>query len=90
MASTEEFIQPFKDKMETFIEMAKKKIDSRCQKLDECQVVFLKTLRFYKYTPKKGTMEETAPAQFFEYWTSFTSDFRDIFKKELLLLTNEL
>jgi formin 2 len=76
--------------MEAFIEMAIKKIDSRMCKLSEFQVVFIKTIKFYKYTPKKGTLEETAPAQFFEYWTSFTSDFNDIYKKEIAILTNEL
>lgn len=76
--------------MDQFIEMAIKKIDSRYQKLEECQVVFIKTIKFYKFTPKKGTYEDTAPAQFFEYWKSFTSDYNDIFKKELVLLTNEL
>lgn len=73
-----------------FIEMASKKIESRYQKLDECQLVFIKTIKFYKFLPKKGVIEDTAPAQFFEYWTSFTCDFNDIFKKELQILTNEL
>lgn len=76
--------------MEIFIEMALKKVGSRFQKLEECHGVFLKTIKFYKFAPKKGTLEETGPPQFFEYWTSFTSDFNDIFKKELLILTNEL
>lgn len=89
-ASAEDCVQPFKEKMESFIEMAIQKIDSRYCKLSECQVVFIKTIKFYKYTPKKGTLEETAPAQFFEYWTSFTSDFNDIYKKEIAILTNEL
>lgn len=76
--------------MEIFIEMALKKVDNRLLKLEECHGVFLKTIRFYKFAPKKGTLEETDPMQFFEYWTSFTSDFSDIFKKELLILNNEL
>lgn len=89
-ASAQDSVQPFKDKMELFIVMALKKIDSRYQKLNESQTLFIKTMKFYKFTPKKGSLEETPPAQFFESWTSFTSDFRDIFKKELLILTNEL
>lgn len=76
--------------MEIFIEMALKKISNRFQKLEECYTVFLRTIKFYKFSPKKGTIEETDPPQFFEYWTSFTSDFNDIFKKELLILNNEL
>lgn len=88
--SPENCVQPFKQKMEEFIEMAKKKIDNRCLKLGSTQLHFIKTIKFYKFMAKKGTIEETAPAQFFEYWTSFTSDFNDIFKKEILMLSNEM
>lgn len=88
---SEEHIQPFKDKMEAFITMASKKIESRFMKIEECKVVFVKTLKFYKYMPKtNGTIDETTPSQFFEYWTSFTNDFNGIYKKEITLLTNEL
>jgi formin 2 len=76
--------------MEAFINMAAQRIESRFQKVEECKVVFIKTLKFYKYMAKKGALEETTPAQFFEYWTSFTSDFSGIYKKELAILTNEL
>lgn len=89
-ASAEDCVQPFKEKMELFIEMATKRIESRFQKLDSTQVHFIKTIKFYKFAAKKETIEETAPAQFFEYWTSFTSDFNDILKKEILILTNEM
>jgi formin 2 len=89
-ASAEEHVQPFKDKMESFLTMATKKIESRLLKVEECKVLFIKTLKFYKYTAKSGTIDETTPAQFFEYWTSFTSDFSMIFKKEIVILTNEL
>lgn len=89
-ASPEDAVQPFKHKMEEFLEMAIKKIDSRFQKLDECHIVFVKTLKFYKFLPRKVTLEETPPQQFFEYWTTFCSDFNDIFKKELLALTKDL
>jgi formin 2 len=86
----EDSSHPFKEKMEEFLKMAEEKIERRFQKLTDCQVLFVKTIKFYKFMPKKGSLEDTAPGQFFEYWTSFTSDFNDIFKKEILLLTNEL
>jgi formin 2 len=89
-ASPEDGVQPFKQKMEEFHEMAIKKIDSRFTKLDECKGIFIKTLKFYKFIPKKMTLEETPPQQFFEYWTTFCSDFDDIFKKECQILTNKL
>lgn len=89
-ASPVDGVQPFKAKMEEFLEMAIKKVDSRYQKLEECQFIFVKTLRFYKFTPKKGILEETSPQQFFEFWTTFCSDFYDIFKKEIVLLEKQL
>lgn len=73
--------------MEEFLGMAVNKMESRFEKLEECKVLFIKTIKFYKFT---GTLDETAPKQFFEYWTSFTTDFNAIWKKEILILTNEL
>jgi formin 2 len=70
--------------------MAEKKIESRFAKVDECKILFIKTIKFYKYMPKNAPIEDTTPSQFFEYWTSFTSDFNGIFKKEIVILTNEL
>lgn len=76
--------------METFLTMASDKLERYFKKIEEVKVVFVKTLKFYKYTVKSGTLEETTPSQFFEYWTSFTSDFNAIFKKEILMHQNEL
>ncbi len=89
-SSSEQHIQPFKDKMEAFLKLASEKIESRFMKLEDCKKVFMEILKFYKYSAKSGNLDETTPSQFFEYWTSFTSDFNAIFKKEILILTNEL
>ncbi|CAO1310784.1 unnamed protein product [Diamesa serratosioi] len=88
--STEQNLHPFKEKMEEFLGMAVNKMESRFEKLEECKVLFIKTIKFYKFTTRTGTLDETAPGQFFEYWTSFTTDFNAIWKKEILILTNEL
>lgn len=51
----------------------------------------MKTLRFYKYVPKPGTiMDDCTPGIFFEFWAPFTNDFRDIWKKEMAILTQEM
>lgn len=76
--------------METFLTMASNKVESRFMKIEEVKVIFIRTLKFYKYMARNGPLEDTTPSQFFEYWTSFTSDFNAIFKKEMLILTNEL
>lgn len=73
-----------------FLTMASNKIESRFKKIEECKKLFIKTIKFYKYMPKSGTIEESTPSHFFEYWTSFTNDFNGIYKKEIAILTNEL
>ncbi|XP_058819666.1 protein cappuccino isoform X2 [Topomyia yanbarensis] len=87
---TETNIQPFKEKMEAFIEVASKRIEKQYGRLDECREIFVKTMIFYKFTPKSGTLEECKPELFFEPWTSFSHDFKNIFKKEILHISNEL
>lgn len=76
--------------MDTFLENAGKRIEKQHKKLDESKAIFMKTLKFYKFIPKSGTLDECTPGQFFEYWASFTNDFRDIWKKEMTTLNNEL
>ncbi|XP_055592708.1 mucin-2 isoform X2 [Uranotaenia lowii] len=88
--SDESNIQPFKEKMESFIEMATKRIERQFRKLDECRKTFVGTLIFYKFAPKTGTLIECKPEQFFELWMPFSQDFESIFKKEILHLSNEL
>ena len=76
--------------MDSFIDMATERINSRFVKLDDCKVLFYKTLKFYKFLPKGGVMEDTTPGQFFECWVAFCNDFLAIWKKEVQILTNEL
>ena len=37
-------------------------------------------LRFFKYTPKKNS--ELDPKEFFTLWSSFASDFKDVWNRE--------
>lgn len=80
----------FKEKMETFISAATTRLESKFEKLETAREIFNQALIFYKFIPKTGTIEECTPAQFFEFWTVFTHDFRDIWIKEINLLTAEL
>lgn len=88
--SNEKTRQPFKDKMEEFIEISKKNIETLFKELEECRESFFSTMRFYHFTPKSRTVEQCTPDQFFDYWTNFTNDFKDIWKKEIAMLWNEL
>lgn len=51
---------------------------------------FIKTIKFYKFLPKSGKLEESTPQQFFELWSQFVNDFRDIWKKEMIILQNQM
>ncbi|KAJ9582147.1 hypothetical protein L9F63_003489, partial [Diploptera punctata] len=57
-ASTDDNIQPFKDKMETFLGTAKKRLSGELENLEECKQKFKDTMQFYHYQPKGGTSEE--------------------------------
>lgn len=90
LADSNESNEVFKEKMETFIADATTRLQAKFEKLETSREVFMQTLIFYKFTPKTGTMEECTPAQFFELWTPFTHDFRDIWIKEINMLHQEL
>ncbi|XP_039949288.1 protein cappuccino isoform X1 [Bactrocera tryoni] len=89
-ASTPNTLEPFKSKMEEFIESATKTIDKLNKDLDESRSTFIETMRFYHFTPKSRALEQCTPDQFFEYWTNFTNDFKDIWKKEIATLYDDL
>ncbi|XP_028898789.2 protein cappuccino isoform X5 [Zeugodacus cucurbitae] len=90
IASTPNTLEPFKSKMEEFIEGATKTIDKLYKDLDESRTTFIETMRFYHFTPKSRALEQCTPDQFFEYWTNFTNDFKDIWKKEIATLYDDL
>ncbi|ENN75324.1 hypothetical protein D910_06612 [Dendroctonus ponderosae] len=82
--STPDNLQPFKDKMETFLEKSRIQYDVEYEKLDECHKVFIATMKVYLFKPKSGPLEAVTPANFFEMWLPFCLDFKDIYKKELM------
>ncbi|XP_074036306.1 formin protein cappuccino isoform X2 [Leptinotarsa decemlineata] len=88
-ASTPDNLQPFKDKMTTFLENSKKQLSSEFESLEDCHKQFICTMKFYLFKPKSGTLETFPPNSFFELWLQFSIDFKDIFKKELIRLEKE-
>nr|XP_021201256.2 formin-2 isoform X1 [Helicoverpa armigera] len=75
-------LEVFQDKMTTFLNAAEEKLKTENENLDECRAKFIATVKFYQYTPKRGKLEDCEPKEFFSLWTSFCSDFKDIYKKE--------
>lgn len=89
LESTEENVQPFKDKMASFLQNAEKQLNLEFEMLEECKTKFLSTMKFYHFKPKSGTLETFPPNEFFILWSQFCIDFKDIWKKEQQRLYKE-
>lgn len=87
--STPENLQPFKDKMEAFLEKSQTQHETECENLEECHKLFMATMKGYLFKPKGGTLETFAPSGFFELWLPFCADFKDIYKKEVIRMQME-
>ncbi|KAK5644377.1 hypothetical protein RI129_005677 [Pyrocoelia pectoralis] len=88
-SSTEEYLQPFKEKMAHFIINAKDQLKTQLENLDQCKKQFVKTMIMYRYKSKAVGLEATPPSDFFDLWYHFCKDLKDIWKKELLRLEKE-
>uniref|UniRef100_A0A673K9S9 FH2 domain-containing protein n=1 Tax=Sinocyclocheilus rhinocerous TaxID=307959 RepID=A0A673K9S9_9TELE len=88
--SSEEQLQPFKDKMEEFLTRGKKNIKGREEeKLSETGVcIFLELSVFFSVKPKAGE-KEVSPNTFFTVWHEFSSDFKELWKRENKCLLQE-
>lgn len=80
--SSPENTQPFKDKMQTFIETATETINSEKADMLDIKNKFIKTMRFFAFKPKTGTIESCPTNEFFSLWIPFCKDFEQIWKKE--------
>ena len=74
--------QLFGQKMETFIAKAEEEIKELASQSEEISSLFTSCLKYFKFTPKKGKIEEAKPNEFFEPWSIFCEDFKSIWKKE--------
>ncbi|XP_060686787.1 formin-2 [Hemiscyllium ocellatum] len=86
--SPEAHLQPFKDKMEEFINQAK--IDQETQEafLSRTHKSFLDTAAYFSMKPKSGDKEVT-PNHLFTLWYEFCSDFKDYWRKESKVILKE-
>ncbi|XP_039563358.1 formin-2 isoform X1 [Passer montanus] len=86
--SLEEHLQPFKDNMEQFISQAKIDQENEEKSLTEAHKSFLETTAYFCMKPKMGE-KEVSPHSFFSIWHEFSSDFKDLWKKENKLILKE-
>ncbi|XP_062858849.1 formin-2 [Trichomycterus rosablanca] len=86
--SSEEHLQPFKDKMEEFVGQAKDELEAQETQLKQTHKTFLELTVFFFVKPKCGE-KEVSPNTFFSVWHEFSTDFKDQWKKENKLILQE-
>ncbi|RXM31108.1 hypothetical protein EOD39_7274 [Acipenser ruthenus] len=86
--SSEDHLQPFKDKMEEFLSQAKIDLETQEKQLTETHKSFLEITVYYLMKPKMGE-KEVSTNTFFTVWHEFCTDFKDSWKKENKLILQE-
>ncbi|KAM7371304.1 hypothetical protein PAMP_010786 [Pampus punctatissimus] len=79
--SDEDYLQPFKDKMEDFLSQAKSELETLESQLSITHKLFLELTVFFSVKAKSGE-KEVSPNTLFSVWHEFSSDFKDQWKKE--------
>ena len=80
--SPEEVKEPFNTEMVKFVHKASTEVKHLSNYVEECAKKFIDCMKFYKFTPKKGKLEDVKPADFFNVWYIFCEDYKNIWKKE--------
>jgi len=88
--SPEELREPFQGHMVAFLTSAEGQLGDLGELLEDCQRRFLHTMRFYKFMPKMGKLEEAKPADFFCLWFPFCQDYKNLWKKEQVRVQREM
>ncbi|XP_048393763.1 formin isoform X3 [Stegostoma tigrinum] len=86
--SSEQDLQPFKEKMEEFIQNAKNDLKVEEAHLEESQKSFDDTIRFFGVKPKPGGKDIT-PNYIFMLWFEFCTDFKNTWKRESKKISKE-
>jgi len=88
--SPEELKEPFYKKMTEFLEKAEVQLKDLCDLVEDCSNKFLDCMRFYKFVPKKGSLEDAKPEDFFCLWYPFCDDYKNLWKKEQVRIQKDL
>ncbi|XP_050810739.1 formin-1 isoform X2 [Gopherus flavomarginatus] len=86
--SSEQHLQPFKDKLEEFFQKAKEEHKTEESCLENAQKSFEETVGYFGIKPKSGEKEIT-PNYVFTVWYEFCSDFKTIWKRETKNISKE-
>ncbi|XP_010868278.3 formin-2 [Esox lucius] len=86
--SSEEHLQPFKDKMEEFLSQAKSDMEAQEKQLENTHKIFLELSVFFSVKAKSGE-KEVSPNTLFSVWHEFSTDFKEVWKKENKLILQD-
>ncbi|KAK2879232.1 hypothetical protein Q8A67_020023 [Cirrhinus molitorella] len=79
--SSEEHLQPFKDKMETFVSTAQSEYETEDERLQAAQKSFQEMVMYFGLKPKSGE-KDVSPNHIFMLWYEFCNDFKSIWNRE--------
>ena len=88
----QEHLEPFKGKMEAFLDKASGSLRELDEQVDDCSKKFVRTMQFYKYSPKEmgKPLSEVQPKEFFASWFQFCQDYKNLWKREQIVIEKEL
>nr|XP_046268438.1 formin-1-like isoform X3 [Scatophagus argus] len=86
--SSEENLQPFKEKMEGFISAAQKEHSAEEDRLNAAQKSFQDTVNYFGVKPKSGE-KEVVPSCVFMLWYEFCSDFKNAWIRQSKIISKE-
>ncbi|TNM95550.1 hypothetical protein fugu_016633 [Takifugu bimaculatus] len=86
--SSEENLQPFKDKMESFISTAQTEHSAEEDRLNAAQKSFQDMVSYFGVKPKSGD-KEVAPGYVFMLWYEFSSDFKNAWVRQSKNISKE-
>ncbi|XP_034538146.1 formin-2 [Notolabrus celidotus] len=87
-SSSEDDLQPFKNKMDEFLSQAKTELETQEKQLADTQKIFLELSVSFSAKPKAGE-KEVSPNTLFSIWHEFSTDFKDQWKKQNKLMLQE-
>ncbi|XP_061915097.1 formin-2 [Entelurus aequoreus] len=86
--SSEDNLQPFKDKMAAFVSQAQLDLEAQEKQLADTQKTFLELSVSFSVKAKAGE-KEVSPNTVFSIWHQFSTDFKEQWKKQNKLMLKE-
>jgi formin 2 len=87
-----EHLEPFKEKMEVFLDNSSGSLKELNDQVDDCAKKFVRTMQFFQFTPKElgKPLSEVQPKDFFAPWYPFCQDYKNLWKREQILIEKEI